>query len=269
MRRPEWVPAGTDVETPNAARVYDYYLGGSHNFEADRDMARQAMALWPDLPVIMRANRAFLRRAVQHLAALGITRFLDIGSGIPTFGAVHEVARAVHPQARVVYVDMDPIAVAHSRLLLQDDPRSAMVMADMTDTGDLLSRPEITELLTPGEPVAVLLVAMLHFVTDAEDPGKIVGALRDAVPRGSHLVLTHASREIRPRQADSLAELYARRTTTPLVMRTRTDVEAFFDGWELLPPGLVWLSEWRPEDPESVGPHPERMSGLAGVGRRP
>lgn len=263
MRRPQWVPAGADVETANAARVYDFYLGGSHNFKADRDMARQAMALWPDLPVIMRANRAFLRRAVQHLAALGI------GAGIPTYGAVHEVARAVHPQARVAYVDLDPIAVAHSRLLLRDDPLSAVVMADMTDTGDLLTRPEVTALLAPGEPVGVLLVAMLHFVADAEDPGKIVAALRDAVPPGSHLVLSHASGESRPEQADSLAELYARCTTTPLVMRTVKDVTAFFDGWDLLPPGVVWLPEWRPEDPESVGPHPERISGLAGVGRRP
>src|SRR4051812_21961762 len=114
MQRPEWVPAGTDVETPNAARVYDYYLGGSHNFAADRDMAREALALWPDLPEIMRANRAFLRRSVQYVATQGVSRFIDIGSGIPTYGAVHEVARPVRPDARVVYVDDDPIAVAHS-----------------------------------------------------------------------------------------------------------------------------------------------------------
>jgi hypothetical protein len=174
MTRPTWVPAGTDLDKPNAARVYDYYLGGSHNFEVDRQMARRAMALWPELPVIMRANRAFLRRAVQFVAERGVTRFLDIGSGIPTFGAVHEIAREIAPEARVVYVDRDPVAVAHSRLLLTDDPLSQVVEADLRDPKDLLARPAVAELLRPGEPVAVLLVAVLHFVTDADDPEGLV-----------------------------------------------------------------------------------------------
>ncbi|GAA1097037.1 MULTISPECIES: SAM-dependent methyltransferase [Kitasatospora] len=268
MRQPNWVPAGTDLEKPNAARMYDYYLGGSHNFEADRQMARKAVELWPELPRIMRANRAFLRRAVQYLAESGITRFLDIGSGIPTFGPVHEAARRTAPDARVVYVDNDPVAVAHSRLLLEDDPLSSVVQADLRHVDDLLARPEVSGLLAAGEPVAVLLVAVLHFVPESDDPHKLVAALRDALPPGSALVLSHASLEGRPDQAGSHQDLY-RKTPTPLTMRGREAIEAFFDGFELVEPGVVYLPEWRPDDPQEVGPHPERMTGVAGVGRLP
>ncbi|AUG81110.1 hypothetical protein CFP65_6454 [Kitasatospora sp. MMS16-BH015] len=265
MRRPNWVPPGTDLDKPNAARVYDYYLGGSHNFEADRRMARRAMELWPDLPAIMRANRAFLRRSVQYLADRGLTRFLDVGSGIPTFGAVHEVARVTAPGARVVYVDRDPVAVAHSRLLLKDDPLSSVVEADLRDPADLLARPEVRELLAAGEPVALMLVAVVHFVTDAEEPAKVLATLREALPAGSALVLSHASLEGRPDQAGPHQDLY-RLTPTPLTMRSRQQITDFFEGFELVEPGVVYLPEWRPENPEAVGPHPERMTGMAGVG---
>lgn len=268
MQQANWVPAGTDLEKPNAARVYDYYLGGSHNFEVDRAMARMAIEAWPELPAIMRANRAFLRRAVQHLAEQGVTRFLDIGSGIPTFGPVHEVARAVRPDSQVVYVDHDPIAVAHSRLILKDDPQSLVVEADLRKVEDLLARPEVAALLADGEPVALLMVAVLHFVTDEDDPYRLVRTLRDALPPGSALVICHASLEGRPDQADTHQDLY-KRTPTPITMRNREAIGAFFDGFELLEPGLVYLPEWRPEDPESVGPNPERMTGLAGVGLLP
>ncbi|MER5635340.1 SAM-dependent methyltransferase [Kitasatospora sp. NPDC002227] len=265
MRRPNWVPAGTDLDKPNAARVYDYYLGGSHNFEVDRRMARRAMELWPDLPAIMRSNRAFLRRSVQYLAERGVSRFLDIGSGIPTFGAVHEVARVTRPEARVVYVDRDPVAVAHSRLLLKGDPLSEVVEADLRDTSDLLARPEVAALLDAGEPVALMLVAVVHFVTDEEEPGKLLAALRERLPEGSALVLSHASLEGRPDQAGPHQDLY-KLTPTPLTMRSREQITEFFDGFELVAPGVVYLPEWRPENPDAVGPHPERMTGMAGVG---
>ncbi len=267
MTRSQWIPQGTDEDTPNVARVYDAYLGGSHNFAADREMAREAIELWPDLPRIMRANRAFMRRAVQYLAGEGITRFLDIGSGIPTFGAVHEVAREVRPDSRVVYVDIDPVAAAHSRQILLDDELSAVVEADMRRPEALLARPAVADLLAPGEPVAVLLVAVLHFVTDAEDPARIVRVLRDAVPPGSALVLSHAALEGRPDQAGPHQDLYAR-TPTPLTMRSRERITALFDGFDLVEPGVVYFPEWRPDTPESVGTHPERMTGLAGVGIR-
>lgn len=268
MQRPSWVPPGTDVEHPNAARIYDYFLGGSHNFPADRAVARKAIELWPDLPLIMRANRAFLRRAVQYLAGSGITRFLDLGSGIPTYGAVHEVVREIQPAARVVYVDQDPVAVAHSRLLVGHDPNVEVVQADLRDPRDLLARTPVAELLSRGEPVAVLVVAVLHFISDDDDPGAVLAVLRDAVTPGSMLALSHAALEGRPDQAGPHQELYAR-TPNPLTMRTRKQITAFFDGFELVEPGVVYLPEWRPEVPESVGSHPERMSGLAGLGRRP
>jgi SAM-dependent methyltransferase len=267
MSRPKWVPAGTDTDKPNAARVYDYYLGGSHNFAVDREMARKAVALWPDLPMIMRANRAFLRRAVHFAAEQGVTRFLDIGSGIPTFGAVHEVAREVAPAARVVYVDRDPVAVAHSRLILEGDPLSEVVQMDLRDPAALLADPAVSGLLATGEPVAVLLVAVLHFLTDEEDPEGIVRSLRDAVPPGSLLVLSHAGLEGRPDQAGPHQDLYAR-TPTPLTMRTRERITGLFGGFDLVEPGVVYLPEWRPESPEAVGANPERMTGMAGVGRR-
>ncbi|MFC1438732.1 SAM-dependent methyltransferase [Streptacidiphilus sp. N1-10] len=267
MSRPKWVPAGTDLDKPNAARVYDYYLGGSHNFAVDRAMARKAIELWPELPDIMRANRAFLRRAVQYMAEQGVSRFLDIGSGIPTFGAVHEIAREVTPDARVVYVDRDPVAVAHSRLLLKDDPLSEVVEADMRDVEGLLAEPAVADLLAPGEPVAVLLVAVLHFITDEEDPEGIVRRLHSAVPPGSMLALSHAGLEGRPDQAGPHQDLYAR-TPTPLTMRSRERITALFNGFELVEPGVVYFSEWHPENPGAVEAHPERMVGMVGVGRR-
>ncbi|MFF0297702.1 SAM-dependent methyltransferase [Kitasatospora sp. NPDC004622] len=266
MARPNWVPAGTDLDKPNAARVYDYYLGGSHNFEVDRRMARKAMELWPDLPKIMRANRAFLHRATQYVAGEGISRFLDIGSGILTFGAVHEVAREYQPDARVVYIDMDPVAVAHSRLILADDPLCQVVDADLRNTEDLLSRPEVEELLAPGEPVAVILNAVMHFVTDDDEPEKILAKLREALPSGSALILSHASLDGRPDKAESHQDLY-RATPTPLTMRSRERITSFFDGFDLVEPGVVYLSQWRPDDADAVDPHPERITGMAGVGR--
>ncbi len=267
MTRPDGVPRDIDQDTPNAARVYDAYLGGSHHFAVDRELAREAVGLWPDLPLIMRANRAFLRRAVRYLAQEGVTRFLDIGSGIPTFGAVHEVAREIRPETRVVYVDMDPVAVAHSRQILADDELSAVVEADVRDPRALLAEPAVAGLLAPGEPVAVLLLAVLHFVTDKQDPGGIVGALREAVAPGSALVLSHAALEGRPDQAGPHQDLYAR-TPTPLTMRSREAITALFDGFDLVEPGVVYFPEWRPETAGAVGDHPERMCGLAGVAFR-
>lgn len=261
----EWIPQGIDQNSPNVARVYDAYLGGSHNFAVDREMARRAIELWPDLPRIMRANRGFMRRAVQYLAESGHRRFLDIGAGIPTFGATHEVARESRPDARVVYVDIDPVAIAHSRQILLGDGLSDVVEADLRDPEALLARPEVARLLAAGEPVVLMLVAVLHFVTDAEDPARIVRVLRDALPAGSALVLSHASLEGPADQAGPHQDLYAR-ARSPLTMRSREAITALFEGFELVDPGVVFFTEWRPDSPEAVGEHPERMTGLAGVG---
>jgi hypothetical protein len=256
-----------DLTRPSAARVYDYYLGGAHNFAVDREMAEQAISMWPELPLIMQANRAFLRRAVQFCVRQGVTQFLDLGSGIPTVGNVHEVAREADPRSCVVYVDSDPIAVTYSRTILGDDPRTAVVQEDLRHPEDVLRSPEVTGLLDFDRPIAVMMVAVLHFVRD--DPSEIVAAYRDAVPSGSYLVVSHATRDGQEDLADEHSDLYRRRTTTPMTMRSKAEVEALFEGFELVEPGVAHLSLWRPASSEDVDAHPERFSGLAAVGRKP
>lgn len=267
MDRPEWAPAGIDLNRPSAARVYDYYLGGFHNFAADREMGRQAMGMWPELPVIMQANRGFLRRAVEFLVDSGVRRFLDLGSGIPTVGNVHEVAQRGAPDARVVYVDNDAVAVEHSRAILAGDDRTTVVQADLREPDSVLSDPAVRDLLDTDEPIAVLMVAVLHFVPEEADPAGLVAKFRDGVPAGSHLALSHATAG---QQADRAAEhrgLY-QRTPTPMTMRNRDEIAGFFDGYELVEPGLVDLPRWRPDPGEPPVPRLERMPGLAAVGRK-
>lgn len=267
MERPSWAPGEVDLEIPSGARVYDYYLGGSHNFAVDRSMARRAIELWPDLPQIMQANRAFLRRATRYLISQGITQFLDIGSGIPTVGNVHQVAQDMLPEARVVYVDIDPVAVAHSRAILAGNPRADIVQAELSDVAAILSDPRAQRLLDLSRPIGVLMVALLHFVPDEADPAKIITMYRDIMVPGSHLVLSHATHEGRPDQADSHIELY-QRTPTPMTMRSRSQIEVLLDGFDVVPPGVVFLPLWRPESPADVGDRPERFTGYAAVGRR-
>src|SRR4051812_3645423 len=170
MERPAWAPRSIDITVPSVSRMYDYYLGGSHNFEVDREAARRAMEFMPGLPKVMQANRAFLRRAVRFAVGEGVTQFLDIGSGIPTFGNVHEVAQAAAPGARVVYVDHDPVAVAHSEAVLEGDEGAGVVAGDLRKPRDILASSEVGRLIDLNRPVALLLVAVLHFVEDADDP---------------------------------------------------------------------------------------------------
>ena len=268
MGRPDWAPAGIDLDRPSAARVYDFYLGGFHNFAADREMGRRAIEMWPELPEIMKANRAFLRRAVRYLVAAGVRQFLDIGSGIPTVGNVHEVARAAAPDARVVYVDNDPVAVEHSRAILTGSEQTAVVQADLREPDSVLRDPAAKALLDLRRPVAVLMVAVLHFVSDEDDPHGLVRRYRDAAPAGSYLAVSHASSEGQPALTESHRGLY-RRTATPMTMRTRAQIAAFFDGYELVEPGLVYLPLWRPDPGTEADERPERFSGFAGVGRKP
>ncbi|MFB7057396.1 SAM-dependent methyltransferase [Streptomyces vinaceus] len=275
MERPAWAPPGIDISVPSVSRIYDYYLGGSHNFEVDRQAARRAMEFLPGLPKIMQANRAFMRRAVRYAVAQGVTQFLDIGSGIPTFGNVHEIAQAASPDARVVYVDHDPVAVAHSRAVLAGDERTDIVAADLRKPQDILAAPEVTQLLDLERPVALLLVAVLHFLEDSDDPYAAVAELRDALAPGSLLVLTHASYEGIPLSqevASGTVGVY-RDIRNPLVMRSGEQIGRFFDGFELVEPGVVSMPLWQPEgteDPED-GEAPEdpyAFSGFGGVGRK-
>ncbi|MEV7442440.1 SAM-dependent methyltransferase [Streptomyces sp. NPDC091204] len=275
MERPAWAPPGIDISVPSVSRIYDYYLGGSHNFEVDRQAARRAMEFMPGLPKIMQANRAFMRRAVRHAVAEGVTQFLDIGSGIPTFGNVHEVARAAIPEARVVYVDHDPVAVAHSRAVLGEDDRTDIVAADLRKPKEILAAPEVGRLIDLDRPVALLLVAVLHFLEDTDEPYAAVAALRDALAPGSLLILTHASYEGIPlteEVAGGVVDVY-RDIRNPLVMRTGEQIGRFFDGFELLEPGLVSMPDWRPDgsgdEAEDETPEdPYAFSGFGGVGRK-
>ncbi|BDH06374.1 SAM-dependent methyltransferase [Streptomyces seoulensis] len=268
MERPAWAPRSIDISVPSVSRMYDYYLGGSHNFEVDREAARKAMEFLPGLPRIMQANRAFLRRAVRFAAEQGIDQFLDIGSGIPTFGNVHEIAQAARPGARVVYVDHDPVAVAHSQAVLAGNADAGVVAADLRKPQEILTSPEAARLIDLDRPVALLLVAVLHFLEDADDPHRAVAELRTALAPGSLLILTHASFEGIPlpeERAEGAVDVY-RDIRNPLVMRSREEIARFFDGFELVEPGLVHPPQWRPE----AAPEDEdgfAFSGFAGVGR--
>jgi SAM-dependent methyltransferase len=255
------------LDRPSAARVYDYYLGGFHNFTADRQMALEAIRMWPDLPQIMQANRAFLRRAVRFVVREGVTQFLDVGSGIPTVGNSHEVAQQADAEARVVYVDVDPVAVAHSRAILAGNAGAAVVQADLRDPERIVGDPAVRRLIDFDRPVAVLLVAVLHFIKDEDDPAALIAVLRQALVPGSFLVISHATQEGQPDLAGSHQQLYTR-TATPMTMRSRSEVRGFFEGFDVVEPGVVYLPLWRPESASDVDEHPERFTGFAGVGRK-
>lgn len=248
--------------------MYDFYLGGSHNFEADRRMARKIIDLAPDTVSVARANRAFLRRAVRFCVDAGVWQFLDIGSGIPTAGNVHDIAQQLDPRARVVYVDIDPVAVAHSTAILTGNDNATVIRADVRDVDAILGHPGCRRLLDFSAPVAVLLVSVMHFIPDSDDPAGILGRIRSAVAPGSYLVFSQASLagvdEDRLRAAK---ELYAR-TATELSLRAQADIVAMLDGWQLVEPGLTYLSMWRPESPLDVPADADRSVFLAGVGHK-
>lgn len=270
MSTPPRVLGEPSPERPNIARMYDYYLGGAHNFAVDRAAAQRMIDVFPDLPRVTQALRAFLRRAVTFLVAQGIDQFLDIGSGIPTSGNVHEVAQRANPAARVVYVDIDPVAVNHSRTLLRDNPRAGVVLADARATEQILADHIVGRLIDLARPVGVLAVSLLHFFPDEAEARGITQRLYERVPSGSYLALSHAATE---RITDDMRREVDReydRTTAPLVFRTREQIGRLFAGFELVEPGLVYVPEWRPEGPEEpFYAEPARTSAYCGVGRKP
>ncbi|MCN0151341.1 SAM-dependent methyltransferase [Salinispora arenicola] len=267
MRRPDWAPDDIDIERPSVARMYDYYLGGSHNFAVDRAAAQTMVAAVPEAPLMAQANRAFLRRVVHFLVNAGVRQFLDIGSGIPTVGNVHEIAQQAAPESRVVYVDIDPVAVAHSQEILAGNDRATVVQEDLRHPERILSHPEVRRLLDLDQPTAVLVVAVLHFVPDHDRPAELLRTLRDALGAGSWLVLSQASAEGRADDsARSDAEAIYRRTDSPLWFRNRSELAVLFDGFELVEPGIVWVPQWHPETPES-SVNAEESGFLGGVGR--
>jgi hypothetical protein len=266
MTRPDWAPAGVDLDRPNVARMYDYYLGGSHNFRVDREVADSAVAALPDLPRLAQANRAFLHRAVRYCLDMGIRQFLDLGSGIPTVGNVHEIAQRLDPTARVVYVDLDPVAVAHALALLAGNDFATAIHADARRPKDILENAEVRRILDFGEPMAVLMVALLHFVADEDRPAEMIKQYVDRVAPGSLLVLTHGLGADGPWKDVTVLDLY-RRTPTPLVPRPERVVTSFFDGLEMVDPGAVLLPRWRPDAPRDAGGD-EWCNFLGGIGRK-
>jgi SAM-dependent methyltransferase len=261
-----WPPPGVDPDRSSAARIYDFLLGGSHNFAADRAAAQALIVADPRVPEYARVNREFLARAVQFIAAAGVDQFIDLGSGIPTRGSVHAVARQVVGDVRVVYVDVDPVAAASGRQVLSGDERAAMVRADVRDPESVLTLPAVRELVDLSRPVGVLMVAVLHFVADPEGPAGIVATFREAVASGSYLVISHAAPG--PEHAGAAAEALRtyRATGTPLTLRSREQIEALFAGWRPVSPGVVEVGRWRPSsDGEPCG----RVPGLAGVAVKP
>jgi len=263
------VPGEVDPGQPSVARIYDYYLGGSHNFESDRAFARQALEAFPSLREILRDNRAFLRRVVRQLSALGVDQFLDLGSGIPTVGNVHEVAQAVNPQARIVYVDHDPVAVAQSLALLAGNKRATAIAGDIREPHRVVEDAIATGLLDLNRPLGVLFIAVLPFVDDAERPATLIAEYMGATPPGSYLAISHPLRSDHP--ASRVARVYNQsRSPNPMRFRSREEIAALFGDLTLIDPGLVLMPLWRPEpadDGETADIDPD-YPGLAGVGRR-
>jgi O-methyltransferase involved in polyketide biosynthesis len=256
----------TDPAVPNVARVYDYMLGGKDNFKSDRDLAAQLTANAPSSAWIARQNRAFLVRAVQFCAEHGIRQFLDLGSGLPTMDNVHEVAFRTSPDARVVYIDNDPVAVSYAQALLARSPGVAAIEADLRRPEQVLELAQSAGQLDLSQPVAVLMVAILHFIPAQENPAQIISTFTAAMAPGSYLVLSHATHDAQPEKADRATAIY-QRASSPLITRTREEIMSLFGGLPLVDPGLVFTVQWRPAHPP---PDPPEAAGLyAGVACKP
>jgi S-adenosyl methyltransferase len=257
-----------------AARIYDYLLGGVHNFEADREVAQKVIAGLPNVREAARANRAFLGRAVRFMCAQGIDQFIDIGSGIPTQGNVHEITAEVRPEASVVYVDIDPLAVAESLDVLAGNDRATAVRGDMRDPEPILAHPELRRFIDLSRPVGLLLTAVLHFVPDDDVAYSAVERFGLALAPGSYLLISHGATESAPtaEARPAMDQAYDRQTTTGAAKpRDRAEVERFFAGWDLVEPGIVWLNQWRP-DPDGTDASAGDLTmniGWAGVARKP
>ena len=257
-----------DTTTPHPARMYDALLGGKDNYAADRQAVRQVLKAAPEVRDSARANRAFLQRAVRFLTGeAGIRQIIDVGTGLPAAGNVHEVAEQQAPGTRVAYVDNDPIVHVYANALLADRGTTSIVLADLREPEAILAHPKIRALIDFTQPVALLLVAILHFITERENPARILAVFRDALPAGSYLALSHASGDFRPAAAQQAAAVYDH-ATSPVTLRTRAQVAAFFDGWDLVEPGLVQVPLWRPDGQPPRPRELERAWIYGGVARR-
>lgn len=264
------LPPDVDVTRPHNARIYDYLLGGKDNFAADRAVADDVLAKAPSTRVISRENRAFLGRVVRYLAEeAGVRQFLDIGSGLPTVENVHEVAQRAAPSSRVVYVDNDPMVIAHARALLTSSPegRTAYAQADFRDPGAILSDPAVQETVDFGQPVALLLFTLLHFFPDRDKPGESIRALLDALPPGSYLAASHVTAEHNPSGIVAGAKVYRNAGFRGQLRDSDVFAGLAFSGLDLVPPGVVLISEWR-QDSDSPLPAPSEINCYGGLARK-
>jgi hypothetical protein len=264
--------SSVDLKTnvPHPARIYDYLLGGKDHFGADRDAAAHITEVWPNLPISMRANRNFMARVAHYLAAeRGIRQFLDIGTGLPTAPNLHEVVQAVAPEARIVYVDNDPIVLVHARALLTSTPqgRTTYIDADLREPGRILAAPQFEQTLDLSQPVAVCLIAIMHYIVDEQQAHDIIDTLMGPMPAGSALALSTATADTNPEEVGRGISMYNSRGIISKV-RTRTEVEALFDGLDLVEPGIELVHRWHPDD-ESLAIDDAQVSMWGGVGIKP
>ena len=263
----EVAPPGVNINVPHSARIYDYWLGGKDNFGVDRAVGEAMMQAIPGMRYMAGENRKFIHRAAREMAGLGLRQFLDIGTGIPTSPNLHEVVQQFAPDSRVVYVDNDPIVLVHARALMisSEQGRSEYISADLRDTESILEDKVLRDTLDFGRPIGLTLIAILMLLADADDPWTGVAELRDALPSGSCLAITHPTADFAPGEVNRAVEAATGAGMT-LVVRDRAAVEPFFGDWEMLEPGLVPVSSWRPDEPVE---NPEAAYYWAGVARKP
>lgn len=265
-RESHWVPDNVDTELPSSARIYDYVLGGAHNFEQDRQAAERLLAVVPAREMAW-LNRSFLRRAILFLIDVGIRQFLDLGSGIPTVGNVHEVVQEADPSCRVLYVDIEPVAVAHGKLMLADNDNAAIMRADLRKPETILDSPEMHGLLDLDQPLGLLMVGVMQFVPDSDDPWAIVARYRDRLASGSYLAMSHFTPDGMPAEMAKAVEVF-KKTQEPAHPRTHDQIMRMFDEFRLVEPGLVYTSQWRPDPSDEPGTQPHRSNLYAAVGRK-
>jgi hypothetical protein len=260
--------AKIDTSVPHSARVYDYWLGGKDNFEVDRQVANATTAASPGVRQGARDNRAFLGRAVRFIAEQGITQFLDIGTGIPTQGNVHEVAQSVTPAARVVYVDNDPIVMTHARALLRSSPegKTVYIEADLREPETILRHADTLATLDFTQPIGLVIVGTLMFINDADDPFNLVKRFTDPLPSGSYLAISHVTADFNPEAVAASAREY-NKSPTPFTPRTGAQIARFFEGFDVIEPGLVKIFDWRPDETEQVDRTAGGAYGVVGIKR--
>jgi S-adenosyl methyltransferase len=263
----DWIPDSIDVGRPSTARMYDYVLGGGHNLEADRILVDKMLAVQPEIRRFAIMNRSFLRRAVLFMIDNGIRQFLDLGSGIPTVGNVHEIAQAVAPESRVVYVDIEPVAVAHSQLILEGNQNAVMVQADITEPDMVLFDPNTRRMLDFSKPIGLLAVTIGHHVGNDRDPVGVFGRYRDAVVPGSYLAITHSTSDFAVNRNEETTEM-VRREHINITLRSRAEILELFKGFELVSPGLVTTSQWHPDRADEAATDPCEDGMYAGVGKK-